>query len=134
MPKSPKTLDGVIEAYNDPAIMSRFGYNADEPKQLFYRGSVNLPGQYGFTVFACNSVIEAMLAIQDKEYYVDATYKSIPDCDYKQLLVIHLGHKDHVRYYIKLFYFILNILFFLELSGYICSYDKKDQNCVRRFV
>lgn len=74
MPKSSKTLDGVFEAHEDPALMSRFGNNADEPRQLFYRGSVNVPDQYEFTVFACNSVIDSMLAIQDKEYYVDATY------------------------------------------------------------
>lgn len=74
MPQSPTTLAGVIDAYKDECIMTRFGLNADEPRQLFYRGSKNIPDQYGFSVFGSDTIIKSLPTLSEQNYIVDGTF------------------------------------------------------------
>lgn len=89
-PKSPKTSEEIISAFEKEDVRKMFGEHYEttvKPEQK---------GIYGFSIFCDYTIIESMKNITNREILIDATFDVVPDGPYKQLLVIHLAYENNV--------------------------------------
>lgn len=91
-PKSPRTLEEVIELFTKPAISAMYGHTGSDVP--FYRGTVNTPS-YGFSLFASESVVR-LLAETERNFFADGTFRIVPKGCFRQLYIIHVEYKGHV--------------------------------------
>lgn len=82
-------------AFANEATLARYGSSRGAVPRRFYVGTCN-EAAYGFTIFTSEFVVDAMANVQERRYFVDGTFRVVPDGEFVQLLVIHLDFKNHV--------------------------------------
>lgn len=73
------------------------------PSRPFFHGGVDEP-EYGFVVFVSPEMTDVF---QEQEslntFYIDGTFRIVPDGNFSQLLIIHWecrGHVSFINFYI----------------------------------
>lgn len=89
-PKSPKTMDEIISAFNDEETKRLYG--------KYYVDTQNpIPNQrYGFTVLCDRSLLETVQRISKREIFMDGTFEIVKRGPYQQLLIIYVAYEREV--------------------------------------
>lgn len=101
MPPSPKTIEEIISSFANPSIMEEFG--KCKSGSNFYRGAVESDGNGSgcFCVFASDTIINAItskMTVDKRHYLLDATFKVVPNSQFKQLFIVHVEYVEKVYY------------------------------------
>lgn len=98
LPKSPKTIEEVIEVFKNPEIMKTFGMTSHNDPKLFYRGTVN-EKDFAYSVFFSQAVADLITAHIEpgrRRYLMDATFKIVTVGIFSQFLIIYVEYIDMV--------------------------------------
>lgn len=98
-PRIPKTVDEVINAYEDPSVAQNFGQNLRKTEQ-FYIDTVQIEPNSAFTVFASHQLLNLVKKhVPFDEHFIlmDGTFDVAP-IGYYQLLVIYILYKNDVSF------------------------------------
>lgn len=96
-PKAPRCISEIEVVMLDPKVAEKHAYDKLTPRNRFYRGIVDIPGQYGFAVFVSEPVIRMMKAeTSPRHLFIDGTFSVRPNGDFQQLLIIHWEFRGHV--------------------------------------
>lgn len=96
-PKIPKTVEDVIDAYKDPAIVRKYGRNLRNTEE-FYIDTVQINPNSAFTVFASHQILNLVnkyVPFDEQFILMDGTFDVTP-IGYYQLLVIYIKFKNDV--------------------------------------
>lgn len=88
VPNAPRTAADILSLFCKEEILERFG--------KMYAGTVIEPN-YKFTIFRSKFAIETMNKSTDRIFFVDGTFRVVPDGEYVQLLIVHWGFQNMVR-------------------------------------
>lgn len=83
-PNAPKTVEDVEAAFKLEATMTKYGHTKGQERHIFYSGAVK------------TRVINLMTNCTDRRFYVDGSFRVVPNGKYKQLLIIHWEHMNQV--------------------------------------
>lgn len=108
-PANPTTLADVVNAFENKSTMDKYG-KTDNGKP-FYRGTV-IEMDFGFSVFASENIIEKLPEFESKQFFMDGTFRVVPNGCFGQLVVIHAEYKGHVR---QSYCMIIDDTFFLQI-------------------
>lgn len=103
-PRKPETLSDVIEAYEDQAIMWKYGLNLRQTER-FYITTVQ-EESFAFTLFASiqvMSLIESHIPPENRNYSMDGTFDMTPLKCFYQLLMIHIEFGKSVSFNLILY-------------------------------
>lgn len=93
LPKSPKTAEEIIDAFNNGYIMETYGTTKranNDDKRSFFKHAFGCE-DYSFCVFASDNIIDAItnnVPIANRKLYADGTFKITPDGVFKQVLIV----------------------------------------------
>lgn len=98
MPKSPQTPHEFIEIFANNDHLTNFGMCESNVDQKFYTCTVTEGDAITYTLFFSPPIAELVktVAADERHYMMDATFSVVPSCGYKQLLIIHFIHDNHV--------------------------------------
>lgn len=124
-PKSPKTVQEIINAFKEEEIQKLYGkYYVHTQKP------VQSPGKkYGFTILCDRNILKVIEQFPSQEILMDGTFEIVKRGPYKQLLVIYCAvkgevssflHKDCWTYNIHIRQIVLNFL--SDSTFHICIY------------
>lgn len=103
--KAPKTPIEITEAFKDDKVQSDYGYNLSNTEKL-YINTVSAENTC-FTLFASMDVvkmIETNIPPNQRQYSMDATFRIVPQGNFKQLLIIYIEfHNDVSEYFLDCF-------------------------------
>lgn len=95
-PKSPTTIEQLMNEFNKEHIKDNFGQTRDNRE--FFRGTVSGVG-YSCAIFASGGItdlIERHIPLSERVYLADATFKIVPVGLFTQLLVLYVAYKDDI--------------------------------------
>lgn len=95
MPQNPNTPQELKLMFDEEHIFAEYGKSKHIDKP-FYRETIIEDG-FSYAVFISPTISEIIQKKPDaRRYLIDGTFKTVPSCGYKQLLVIHYHYADHV--------------------------------------
>lgn len=92
---APRSVADVEREFDKVAIMDRFGYTCGSNRQEMYVGCIR-NARIQAVFFKSQRMINVMNTCTERKFFVDATFRVVPNGDFQQLLVIHVEMKDHV--------------------------------------
>lgn len=95
-PNAPRTVSGVASVFENEATMLKYGYTCSANPVRFYVGCED-EIDYGFVTFKSQVLIDQLAKISEKEYYIDGTFRVVPNGEFAQLLVLHYEYKGQVN-------------------------------------
>lgn len=103
VPKAPKTVKEISDAIKRPEIFDTYcKTHYIDGNEVFldhlYEGK-----DFSFAIFSSKKIIqeiEANIDVNDREYFIDGTFRVVPFGCFSQLLIIHVGRFDTVHPFI----------------------------------
>lgn len=114
LPKNPTTVEDIIAAFDDPAVLETYGRSADKNEPFKFYDGVIRTNKYSFCVFSSKKTIDIMnehIPINVREIFMDATFGIVPVGPFKQLLIIY------VRMHKKVTHSLMLLLYFVNFFG-----------------
>lgn len=91
-PKSPKTVQEIINAFKEEEIQKLYGkYYVHTQKPVQSHGK-----KYGFTILCDRNILKVIEQFPSQEIFMDGTFEIVKRGPYKQLLVIYCAVKGEV--------------------------------------
>lgn len=116
MPASPRNATDISNSFAMEDVMKEYGMTktiGEEESTPFYRTCFNSPS-FSYCVFASQRIIDSIqshLPPNQRDYYLDGTFKVVPFGEFNQLVIIH------VEFYNKVFLSAsLSLSHFVHLS------------------
>lgn len=97
-PTSPRSSAEIVEAFQKETVMSAIGMSRHDVPLKFYRGAIDTE-EYSFCVFSSQSIInsiETSISVDQRNYYMDATFSIVPVGIYTQFLIIYVEKLEKV--------------------------------------
>lgn len=110
-PKSPKTTDEIISAFEDMEINKLYG------KYYVHTQSSMSKNLYGFTVLCDRDIFKIINDISKREILLDGTFEIVKRGPYQQLLVIYIAHEKEVGSYEHMFNYVLKITYETKIEN-----------------
>lgn len=101
IPPTPKTADDINKAYVNSAIFDEFGKSLHTEPKDFFKTAYECKS-FSYCIFASETnigYITENIAVQNRRYLMDATFKIVPDCSFNQLLIVYVEYLDKVIYH-----------------------------------
>lgn len=99
-PKNPMNFSEIIEVYKNKEIESKFTMSRYEENEKFYIDTI-VEEDFAYSLFVSPTISNAIKGrtnLEQRNYIIDGTFNIVPiSKQYKQLLIIHIIHADHVR-------------------------------------
>lgn len=104
LPKNPTCPLDIKNMFNNLSILEKFGtskscFHQDAPAdtKLFYRATI-VENNFSYSIFMSPKISEAIKTNPQigRNFLMDATFGIVPDCGYKQLLIVHVEYLNHV--------------------------------------
>lgn len=89
-PKSPKSIDELISAFEDDETKKIYG------KYYIHTQNTISGKQYAFTILSDRKILKEIAEIPNREILMDATFEIVKRGPYQQLLIIHIAYKKEV--------------------------------------
>lgn len=99
IPPTPKTANEIEQAYLNPTVFEEFGQSFHDVPKVFFKKAYECK-QYSYCIFASETnmaYITENIAIANRCYLMDATFKIVPDCSFNQLLIVYVEYLDKVN-------------------------------------
>lgn len=100
VPKRPKTVEDIRQAFEDESVLKRYGYTLDNERRLYVETAVQIA--HSFTIFASHAAIEFVkqkIPPGSRNFLLDGTFSIVPRSFY-QLLSISVEYMNDVSIYI----------------------------------
>lgn len=121
MPKNPNTPQELKLMFDEDNFFSEFGKSKHIDKP-FYRGTV-IENDFSYAIFVSPTISEIIgKKPNDRRYLIDGTFRTVPSCGYKQLLVVHYHFVDHVSSLILVLWNFMQNNISLSLQTYPFMY------------
>lgn len=89
-PKSPKTVDELISAFEDEEIHRLYG------KYYIHTQRSILNKQFAFTILCDRDILKIINEITKREFLMDGTFEIVKRGPYQQLLVLYVAYGQEV--------------------------------------
>lgn len=102
MPSPPRSVNDVVQAFQNENVMRTYGMSKYDSAQTFFKYACEVPDG-SFVIFASPIIIDYInrhINVEDRKYLLDATFKVVPYTNgniFKQLLIIHIEYINKVR-------------------------------------
>lgn len=95
LPKNPATPREVKAIFDEAKSFAEYGSSKHIDKP-FYRGTI-AEDEFAYTIFISPTIADIILKKpKGRRYLIDGTFRTVPACGYKQLVVVHFHYIDHV--------------------------------------
>lgn len=125
LPKSPKTCQEIIDAYNDETVMRKYGttlQNGEDQDHLtsksFFKHAHNAKS-FSYVVFGSENIIQSIknqIPVDKRKFLLDATFKVCPYGPFNQLLIIHIEHLNEVTF-LSFIYCLIDFMFIIHMQN-----------------
>lgn len=100
-PKSPTTFVDILDVFKCEEVAKQFGMSRYESEKKLYADTI-ITDTFAYTLFVSPTIsqaVQAMSLSEPRNYILDATFNVVPiSKEFKELLIIHIVHDDHVSY------------------------------------
>lgn len=115
-PNAPQSVADILREYEKSEVLKNHGYVNGSNSIRFYdsceEGSDSVEGRkYGFVVFKSQRLIDHMQTLEKRDFFLDGTFRCVPNSEFKQLITIHYEYKDQVNYLPYIHLSIYNIIY-----------------------
>lgn len=98
LPQSPQTAVEVECRFREEEIMKAYGNTVHESPNVFFK-TVFTSKSFSYCIFASDAIIRNIneyIAIDRRNYFMDATFKVCPYGEFTQLLIIYVEYMEQV--------------------------------------
>lgn len=111
IPKCPSTSLEIKQLFEKDDFCQEFGVSKHVNKP-FYRDTI-IEDDFSYSIFISPTIAEIIhKKPKGRRYLIDGTFKTVPSCGFKQLLVIHYYYMEHVSFKIFSYYFFQHNIYF----------------------
>lgn len=131
LPKNPTTPAELKSIFDEASFFTAYGSSKHIDKP-FYRGTIVEDG-FAYSIFLSPTIEEIILKKpKGRRFLIDGTFRTVPSCGYKQLVVVHFHYIDHVScprlFELKLLAAVMLCFYcFTDFSLHLYLDDYKDE-------